>query len=166
MTTWECFSCVKSNQCDVPKLVLVICLSCCHLLRRPFISYFVPGRFWSWAKLLQHDKTRQLIHPFFIPLRVWQRKTTPYDVKLTQWLLQVCLIISTLVLAVNKNGWHHLLWSSSCKAITKECHELCSKEHTSILNIKHLAANPVRVTQWAIISTRIKADPMGNIANL
>lgn len=80
---------------------------------------------------------------------------------------QVCPIKSALVLhAVNKYAWHHLLWLSSRMAITEERHEMCSKGHTAILDIKHLAGHPVRVTQWALVSTRIKADPVGNIANL
>lgn len=80
----------------------------------------------------------------FAPLRVRPRNTTPRYVDVTPGFL----IKPTLALpAVNKHSWQRLTGSSSCAAITEECHEPVSKEHTFILDIKHLAADPARVTQ-------------------
>lgn len=150
VTCWHMFTLImaRSRKYNCPQLTVmfsVIHRSACHR----FIAFFVPlSDFDLETQLWQRDKTRRLVRPSLTPppIRVWPRNTTPRYVDVAPGFL----IKPTLVLpAVNKHSWQRLTGSSSCAAITEECHEPVSKEHTFILDIKHLAVDPARVTQWA-----------------
>lgn len=149
---WHMFTLIMTRSRKHNCLQLTVMFSVIHWsLSHRFIAFFVPVWFWSWDLTVaarQDTATRPSLTPPYPapPLRVRPRNTTPRYVDVTPGFL----IKPTLALpAVNKHSWQRPTGSSSCAAITEECHEPVSKEHTFILDIKHLAADPARVTQWA-----------------
>ena len=152
-------------RCDVLFVVLIIHLGSRHLLRCPDNTNRPQSTLiLSFYLLPLHDKTRRLIRWRIISFHF--STSALMHISLTHFYKCVWINLDSTPLAVNKHGWHRLPRSGSCAAMTDGCHKLCSKEHTSILDIKHLAVDPVGVTQWANCGARIKADPADNVANL
>lgn len=101
--------------------------------------------FWSWdPQAWQQDKTRRLIHPSLTPL--WETQLLAMQIRpQDSWLNpQSIRPLSTTAVGI--------AWRDPAEARSQteeERHEPVSKEHAIILDIKHLAGDPVRVTQWA-----------------
>lgn len=117
---------------------------------------------------LAHSLLRALSHPFRAfrvpPRLVFDLETSKRgskirlgDSSIRLWLLSekhnsaLCRCDPSVAPppAVNDRSWRRLTGPSSGAATAEERHEPVSKEHAVILDIKHLAADPARVTQWA-----------------